>query len=109
MGGGTSLTYAELDATANRLAGLLAAEGVRRGDRVGLFLEKSPEAVVAIYAILKAGATYVPLDEQAPPARLAFIMRDAGIRCLVTSVARGSGLEPAGRGRCAARDARRRG
>jgi len=88
VGSERTLTYAELDAEANRLAQLLVAEGVRPRDRVALFLEKSPEAVVAIYAILKAGGTYVPLDEQAPPARLAYIMRDAGVRCVVTSASR---------------------
>ena len=82
--GERSLTYGELDASANRLAHLLAAHGVRHGDRVGLYLEKSLEAVVGIYAILKAGATYVPLDPAAPPARLGAIARDAGLRCLVT-------------------------
>jgi amino acid adenylation domain-containing protein len=92
--GDRSLTYAELDAAANRFARLLRAEGVRPGDRVGLFLEKSAEAVVAIYGTLKAGATYVPLDEQAPAARLAYILRDAGVRCLVTSAARARDWEP---------------
>jgi amino acid adenylation domain-containing protein len=82
--GERSATYAELDAAANRLASLLAAHGVEHGDRVGLYLEKSLEAVTGIYGILKAGATYVPLDPGAPPARLATIARDAGLRCLVT-------------------------
>jgi amino acid adenylation domain-containing protein len=86
--GERSLTYAELDANANRLARLLAAEGVRPGDRVALLIEKSPETVAAIYGILKAGGTYVPLDEQAPAARLAYIMRDAGVRLVVSSAAR---------------------
>jgi amino acid adenylation domain-containing protein len=82
--GERTVTYAELDATANRLAHLLAECGVRHGDRVGLYLEKSLEAVTGIYGILKAGATYVPLDPGAPPARLGIIARDAGLRCLVT-------------------------
>jgi amino acid adenylation domain-containing protein len=94
VGRGTSLTYAALDEAANRFSGLLAAEGVRPGDRVGLLLEKSPEAVVALYGILKAGAAYVPLDEQAPPVRLAYIAQNAGVRCLVTSVARASDWGP---------------
>jgi L-proline---[L-prolyl-carrier protein] ligase len=86
--GDRSLTYAELDATANRVARLLGSLGVRAGDRVALFLEKSPEAVAAIYGILKAGATYVPLDEQAPASRLAYITRDAAVRVVVSSAAR---------------------
>ncbi len=55
---------------------------------MALLLEKSAEAVIAVYAVLKAGATYVPLDEQAPTARLAYILRDAGVTCVVTSAAR---------------------
>jgi amino acid adenylation domain-containing protein len=55
---------------------------------VGLLLEKSIEAVVAIYGTLKAGAVYVPLDEKAPVLRLAYIARDAGMRCLVSSDAK---------------------
>jgi amino acid adenylation domain-containing protein len=82
--GGRSTTYSELDATANRLAHLLTECGVRPGDRVGLYLEKSLEAIVGIYGILKAGATYVPLDPDAPPARGGTIAADAGLRCLVS-------------------------
>ncbi len=82
--GERSLTYAELEGTANGLAHLLAAHGVQHGDRVGLYLDKSLEAIVGIYGILKAGATYVPLDPAAPPARLGAIARDAGLRCLIT-------------------------
>ncbi|HLJ02683.1 MAG TPA: amino acid adenylation domain-containing protein [Solirubrobacteraceae bacterium] len=91
--GDRSVTYSELDRRSNQLAWLLAARGVRSGDRVGLFLEKSLEAVVGIYGVLKAGATYVPLDEQAPARRLAYIARDAGIRCLLSSPARSAGVQ----------------
>ncbi len=86
--GERQLTYAELDARSNRLAATLAASGVQPGDRVGLLLEKSAEAVVGIYGALKAGATYVPLDDQAPVLRLAYILRDAGVECVVSSQAR---------------------
>ena len=81
---GRRLTYAELETRANRLARLLADAGVARGDRVGLYLDKSLESLVGIYGVLKAGATYVPFDPQAPTARLASIARDAGVRVLVT-------------------------
>lgn len=91
--GERSLTYAELDRRSNQLAWLLAARNVRQGDRVGLFLEKSLEAVVGVYGVMKAGATYVPLDEQAPARRLAYIARDAGIKCLLSSPARSAGVE----------------
>ena len=86
--GERSVTYAELDATANRLAHLLAARRVRKGDRVGLYLDKSLESLIGIYGILKAGAAYVPLDPGAPPLRLGPIARDAGLSCLVTSKAK---------------------
>jgi amino acid adenylation domain-containing protein len=82
--GERSLTYSELDAAANRCAHLLRRSGVEHGDRVGLFLEKSIEALVGIYGILKAGATYVPLDPAAPAARLAGIAANAGLSCLIT-------------------------
>ena len=79
-----ALTYAELDSRANRVAHLLSAQGVRRGDRVGLYLEKSLEALVGIYGILKVGGIYVPLDPAAPPPRLGSIAGDAGLRVLIT-------------------------
>jgi L-proline---[L-prolyl-carrier protein] ligase len=88
ISGAGSVTYAELDRRSSTIAHALADHGVRTGDRVGLLLEKSPEALAGIYGILKAGATYVPLDEQAPIPRLAYITRDAGIECLITSVDR---------------------
>jgi amino acid adenylation domain-containing protein len=78
------LTYVELEARANRVAQLLRDCGVRRGDRVGLYLEKSVEAVVAVYGILRASAAYVPLDPAAPVTRLASIARDADLRVVVT-------------------------
>lgn len=79
-----ALTYGDLDARANRVARLLTAQGVRHGDRVGLYLEKSLEALVGIYGVLKAGGAYVPLDPAAPPSRLGTIARDAGLRILIT-------------------------
>jgi amino acid adenylation domain-containing protein len=81
--GGQTLTYAELDARAGALARHLANAGVRQGDRVGLALERSPHVPVAILAVLKAGAAYVPLDAAYPPARLAGMMADAAVSVLV--------------------------
>jgi amino acid adenylation domain-containing protein len=86
--GDRELSYAELDARSTTLAAAMVDRGVQPGDRVGLLLEKSLEAVIAIYGTLKAGAVYVPLDDQAPVRRLAYIARDAGIRCLVSSEAK---------------------
>lgn len=81
---GQGLTYQQLLDRAGRLAGVLSDQGVRRGDRVGIYLNKSLESAVAIYGILAAGAAYVPLDPFAPPARLGFVVQDCGIRHLVT-------------------------
>jgi L-proline---[L-prolyl-carrier protein] ligase len=85
-----SRTYAELEQASNRLGRVLIEQGVRPGDRVGLLLEKSIEAIIGIYGTLKAGAVYVPFDPQAPPMRLAYVARDAEIRCLVTSTEQAS-------------------
>lgn len=84
--GDRRLTYRELYDAAGQVANLLAQHDVRRGDRVGLYLDKSLESVVGIYGILRAGAAYVPLDPRAPTRRLAFIARDCGIRVLLTGI-----------------------
>lgn len=82
--GDRSLTYAELEIRANQVANLLADLGVSKGDRVGLYLDKSLESVVGIYGIMKCGAAYVPLDPRAPAARLAYIAADCDLRVLVS-------------------------
>ena len=79
------LTHAQLDRRVNQLANALHSEGVRRGDRVGIFMDKCVESAVALYGIMRAGAAYVPLDPAAPVERLADILRDCGIRCVVTN------------------------
>jgi amino acid adenylation domain-containing protein len=88
------ISYGELDAQANRLANLLGELGVGRGDRVALYLDKSIESIVGIYGSLKAGAAYVPLDPQAPPARLGYIARDAGVRVVLTGAEKESAWPP---------------
>jgi amino acid adenylation domain-containing protein len=93
-----SIAYGALERRANRLAHLLLDHGVSGGDRVGLYLDKSLESLVAIYAVLKAGAAYVPFDPQAPEPRLGYIAGNAGIRCLLT----GAEKERAWRGLAAA-------
>ena len=92
---GVTLTYGELEARSNRFARSLVSHGVRRGDRVGLWLPKSPEAVVALYGVMKAGAAYVPVDPHAPPARLAYIARDCAVAGLVTTSDRAALLDEA--------------
>ena len=81
---GKSLSYAELWAQMNNVAQQLKARGVGRGDRVGIYMNKSLESAVALYGTMQAGAAYVPLDPFAPPSRLAFVVRDCGIRQVIS-------------------------
>ena len=78
------LTYAELNARANRLANHLRSLGVQPGEVVGIYLRRTPEMVVALLGVLKAGAAYVPLDPSHPEQRLAFIVAETGVKVLLT-------------------------
>jgi amino acid adenylation domain-containing protein len=82
--GDRQLTYAELDGRANRLAGELRRLGVGPEDFVGILMERSAEMIVALPAVLKAGAAYLPLDPAHPRERLAFMLEDAGASVLLT-------------------------
>ncbi|KAB7764409.1 non-ribosomal peptide synthetase, partial [Xanthomonas maliensis] len=81
--GDSALSYSELDVRANQLAHHLIAHGIGPEDRVALFLHRSHDLVVAILAVLKAGAAYLPLDPAYPPERLAFMLDDAQPRVLL--------------------------
>jgi len=81
---GQTLSYAELDARANRLARVLRRHGVGPEVRVGLALERSLEMVVGLLAILKAGGAYVPLDPEYPLERLQYMIEDSGVRLLLS-------------------------
>ena len=78
-----AITYRALDVLSDRLRDRLVAMGVRPGDRVGIYLPKSIDAVAAIYGILKAGAAYVPVDPGAPPERNAYILQNCAVRAVV--------------------------
>ena len=78
-----SITYRDLATLSDRLRDRLHALGVRPGDRVGIYLRKSIDAVAAIYGILKTGAAYVPVDPGAPPARNAYILQNCAVRAIV--------------------------
>ncbi|MEO6238618.1 MAG: amino acid adenylation domain-containing protein [Vicinamibacterales bacterium] len=79
-----SLTYGDVDLRSSQLARYLIARGVRPGDRVALYLNRTPEMIIALMAILKAGAAYLPLDFSAPIDRLGFMLADADVRLLVS-------------------------
>ncbi|HVY80543.1 MAG TPA: long-chain fatty acid--CoA ligase [Steroidobacteraceae bacterium] len=82
----TELRYADVKSAAERLAGFLQhACGVRRGDRVALFLQNSPQFVIAYYAILRADAVVVPINPMNRALELAAIVEDAGARVIVAA------------------------
>jgi amino acid adenylation domain-containing protein len=78
------LTYKELDGRANQLAHHLVDQHVRPGDLVGVCLDRGIDAIVALLGILRAGATYVPLDATYPAERLAFLIEDSQAAAIVT-------------------------
>ncbi|WP_148051288.1 AMP-binding protein, partial [Pseudomonas brassicacearum] len=80
---GETLSYAELNAQANRVAHGLIALGVQPDDTVGLCARRSPHMLIGLLGILKAGAAYVPLDPQYPTQRLAHMLTDSKPRALV--------------------------
>jgi len=86
--GDRQLTFKELDEQTDSLASRLIELGVSRGDRVGIYLPKSAEGVVGIYAAMKAGAAYVPIDPSAPIGRVSYIASNCGIRHVVSGNAR---------------------
>jgi amino acid adenylation domain-containing protein/thioester reductase-like protein len=82
---GRSMTYREVEEAANRLAHLLAAQGVGPGQFVALLSERSAQAVIAILAVLKTGAAYLPIDPGLPAARIGFMVADAAPIAAITT------------------------
>lgn len=82
---GKTLTYGELEKGSNQLASALSRLGLKKGDRVGLIFNKSIESIIGLFGILKAGASYVPLDPLSPVSRMKYIINDCGIECLLSS------------------------
>src|ERR1017187_3747535 len=78
------LTYGELDGQCNRLAQALAAEGVDRGDRVVIYLDNTVEAVLAIFAVLKAGAVFVVVNPTTKADKLRYLVNNCGAAALIT-------------------------
>ncbi|MGE0766450.1 MAG: amino acid adenylation domain-containing protein [Hyphomicrobiaceae bacterium] len=115
--GELTLSYGELNARANALAHELVERGVGRGGKVGVCVERSPAMVVALLAVQKSGAAYVPLDPALPAERLAYMMTDSDIVVIVMSAQTsgavavpknvlridvGSAVKDGGAGRCSA-------
>ena len=84
---GRSMTYSELDEASNRLAHLLAGHGAGPGACVALLFSRSAEAIVAILAVLKTGAAYLPIDPAVPAARMQFMIADAAPIAAITTAA----------------------
>jgi len=78
-----ALSYRELNNRANQLAHCLDEQGIGRGDRVGIYLERCTDMLVAMLGILKTGAAYVPLDPAFPDDRISYMMSDAGMALVV--------------------------
>ncbi len=83
VAGNTSLSYGELDERSNKLANHLRRLGVERGALVGTMLRRSPDAIVALLAILKAGAAYVPFDPAYPQHLLFFMVQDSNPSAMI--------------------------
>ena len=81
---GQTLSYRELNKRSNRLAHHLRRMGVETGDLVGLCLERSLDLVIAVYAVMKAGAAYLPIDPAYPANRVAFMLLDANPSVILT-------------------------
>ncbi len=84
VGEGAQLSYRELNARANRLARWLQAQGAVPDGLIGLFMERSPDMIVAMLAILKSGSAYVPLDPAYPQDRIAYILDNTKLSILIT-------------------------
>lgn len=78
------VSYAELGRQANQVASALRRLGIRRGNLVGLHLQRTPRILTTLLGVLKSGAAYVPLDPSFPAERLTFMAHDAGLHLLVT-------------------------
>ncbi|GAA3970305.1 hypothetical protein GCM10023085_60630 [Actinomadura viridis] len=95
-GDGGPLTYAELARRSDALAGTLRARGAGPGELVALALPRTPDLVVALLAVLKSGAAYLPLDLDHPAGRLAYMLDDAAPLCVLATTATAGGLPGGG-------------
>ncbi|SHM22317.1 non-ribosomal peptide synthetase [Mucilaginibacter sp. OK098] len=82
---GRDVTYRELFESSNKLAKILVDNNIKTGDIVGLALDRSPEMLISLLAILKSGAAYIPLDPEYPKDRVDFMLEDSSAKILLTS------------------------
>jgi amino acid adenylation domain-containing protein len=92
---GETRSFRDVEAAANRIANALLSRGVKPGSMVGISLDRGFDLVLAMLAVAKAGAAYVPLDVAYPPERVKFMLEDAACALLLTSSDRASGFDPA--------------
>lgn len=83
--GGVAYTYRQLDERSNQLAHALIGRGIGVGSRVAIFLHRSVETYVSLLGVLKAGATFVPIDPGAPSERVIYVVEDAAVTLVLTS------------------------
>lgn len=79
-----SLTYTQLDDASSRAAALLQSQNIKKGDCVGLMMDRSPDLIIALLGILKAGAAYVPIDPTYPASRVALMLEDSAAKAIIT-------------------------
>src|SRR5690606_2294114 len=79
-----SLNYGELNTKANQMAGYLMSEGIEKGDRIAIAVDRSTDMLICLLAIMKAGATYIPVDPAYPKARIGYMLSDASAKLLIT-------------------------
>lgn len=91
---GNEISYQQLNERANQLAHYLQSLGVEPDVRVGLFMERSAETMVALLGILKAGGAYVPIDPLYPPERVTFMLEDTQVTAVITQAALAPILQP---------------
>ena len=83
----TSYSYRQIDEAAARLGAAMQERGVRRGDRVAVFLDNGLETIVSVYAALKIGAVFMPINALTKTDKLAYMLNDSRAACLVTHAA----------------------
>lgn len=89
---GVRLTYDEINRKANQVAALLRSQGIRRGDRVAIFLENSVESVISLFGILKADAVFLMLSSQLKAPKLGYILNNCEAKSLITDVGKLKGV-----------------